>query len=100
MAIKMRNNTDVDSVCCECGESRKEVLDMFDVCVGGKKFTICDRCNNVLLFKTLKAECLKNGRVKSSHDMAIIRRRGQRDYHARWRERNEQGKRTEFNGEE
>ena len=34
MAIKMRNNTKPDAICCECGESQKEVLNMFDLCIG------------------------------------------------------------------
>ena len=83
MAIRMRNNTKSDSVCCECGQTRKRVLDMFDVQVGGNIFTICDMCNKALFEKTLKAECYKNGRVKSKEDMAVIHERGR----ARSRER-------------
>lgn len=75
MAIKMRNNTKLDAVCCECGESQKEVLNMFDLCIGGNIFTICDACNEKLFNKCLSAECLKNGRVKSQRDIAIIRKR-------------------------
>ena len=41
MAIKMRRNTKSDAICCECGEGKKEVLEMFDVCVGKNIFTIC-----------------------------------------------------------
>lgn len=78
MAIKMRNNTKLDAVCCECGESQKEVLNMFDLCIGGNIFTICDACNEKLFNKCLSAECLKNGRVKSQRDMAIIRKRKSR----------------------
>ena len=78
MAIKMRNNKDKDSVCCECGETRKQVLDMFDVCVGGNIFTICDVCNEALFYKTLNAECYKNGRVKSQEDISIINKRKQK----------------------
>ena len=78
MAIKMRNNTKLDAVCCECGESQKEVLNMFDLCIGGNIFTICDACNEKLFNKCLSAECLKNGRVKSQKDMAIIRKRKSR----------------------
>jgi hypothetical protein len=80
MAIKMRNNTKLDSVCCECGETRKMVLDMFDLCIGGNIFTICDVCNEALFSKTLRAECYKNGRVKSKEDMAIIHRRARGDW--------------------
>lgn len=75
MAIRMRNNTNQDSICCECGNPRNEVLDMFDVCIGGTILTICDECNSELFSKTLRAECYKNGRVKSQHDMSIINRR-------------------------
>lgn len=76
--IKMRNNTKPDAICCECGESQKEVLNMFDLCIGGYIFTICDVCNEKLLSKSLSAEVMKNGRVKSQRDLAIIRKRNQR----------------------
>lgn len=75
MAIKMRNNKDANSVCCECGEQRKDVLDMFDLCIGDTIFTICDACNEKVFNKCLRAECYKNGRVKSQHDIAITNRR-------------------------
>lgn len=75
MAIKMRNNTKPDAVCCECGESQNQVLNMFDLCIGGNIMTICDVCNEKIFDKTLAAEVMKNGRVKSQRDMAIIRRR-------------------------
>jgi hypothetical protein len=78
MAIKMRNNTKLDAVCCECGKSQKEVLNMFDLCIGGNIFTICDACNEKIFRKCLSAEVIKNGRVKSQHDMAIIRKRKSR----------------------
>lgn len=71
----MRNNTKPDAVCCECEAPQKEVLNMFDVCIGGKVFTICDCCNEQLFKKTLSAECYKNGRVKYPQDIAIINRR-------------------------
>ena len=73
--IKMRNNTKPDAICCECGEGQKEVLNMFDLCVGGNIFTICDACNEKILNKCLSADVMKNGRVKSKHDMTIIRKR-------------------------
>lgn len=75
MAIKMRNNTKSNAVCCECGEGQEEVLNMFDLCIGGNIMTICDVCNEKIFDKTLSAEVMKNGRVKSQRDMAIIRRR-------------------------
>ena len=75
MAIKMRNNTKQEAICCECGESQKQVLNMFDLCIGGEIFTICDRCNEKVLSKCLSAETMKNGRLKSKRDMAIISKR-------------------------
>lgn len=75
MAIKMRNNTSKDAICCECGETQNEVLNMFDLCIGGKIFTICDECNDKLFKKCLSAEVMRNGRVKSQKDIAIINKR-------------------------
>lgn len=75
VAIKMRNNTRSEATCCECGEGQNEVLNMFDLCIGGNIFTICDMCNEKLFRKCLSAECLKNGRIKSQRDLAIIRKR-------------------------
>lgn len=80
MAIRMRNSKDPNSTCCECGHYRKDVLDMYDICIGGQIFTICDECNEVLLHKTLCAECNKNHRVKTQEDMAVIRRRANGSY--------------------
>lgn len=98
MAIKMRNNTSMDSVCCECGDPRNKVLDMFDVCIGGQIFTICDECNEALLNKTLRAECAKNARVKTPQDRKVMMLRAQRKspsaYKAKWQLEN-----TNFNGE-
>lgn len=85
MAIKMRNNKNPNSVCCECGDPREKVLDMFDLCIGDNVFTICDVCNEALLTKTLKAECEKNARVKSQQDMAIIKMRAKGRNGVRWR---------------
>lgn len=89
MAIKMRYNNDQESICCNCRQTRAEVLDMFDVCIGTTIVTICDACNSQLLAKALKAEAIKNGRTKSGHDMAIIRKRSQAAYAARRSERME-----------
>lgn len=78
MAIKMRNNNDSDAVCCECWETQSQVLNMFDLCIGGNIFTICDVCNEKIFSKCLSAEVMKNGRVKSQRDMAIISKRKSR----------------------
>ena len=73
--IKMRNNTKSNAVCCECGERQDQVLNMFDLCIGGNIFTICDVCNEKIFNKCLSAEVMKNGRVKSQEDIAIISKR-------------------------
>ena len=75
VAIRMRNNTKSDAVCCECGEGQNQVLNMFDLCICGNIFTICDVCNEKILSKCLSAEAMKNGRLKSQHDIAIIHKR-------------------------
>lgn len=75
MAIKMRNNKNIDAVCCECGATTNNSLGMFDICIGGEIHTICDMCTDKVLSKTLSAICSVNSRVKNQHDMAIIRKR-------------------------
>lgn len=75
MAVKMRNNKKLDAKCCECGDTQDNVLNMFDLCIGGFIFTVCDVCNEEIFFKSLRADCHKNRRVKTQRDMAIIRRR-------------------------
>ncbi len=92
MAIKMRNNKELDSICCECGDHRKDVLDMFDLCIGGNIITICDVCNEQILNKTLKAEVAKNGRVKTQEDMRVLRKRAHGSYKAKWQLKNEEKK--------
>ena len=76
MPIRMRTNTKADATCCECGQPRNKVLEMFDIQVGGNIFTICDLCNEALFYKTLRATCNVNGKVKTKQDMYIIHQRG------------------------
>lgn len=78
MAIRMRNNNDEDAFCCECGETQDQVLNMFDLCIADFVFTICDVCNEKIFSKCLRAEVMKNGRVKSQKDMKIINMRKQK----------------------
>lgn len=94
MAIKMRNNTNEDAICCECGETQKQVLNMYDICIGGIIHTICDRCAEQIQMKTLKAIVDRNGRVKSSRDIMIINKRNQIAYDARKWERYAAGRQT------
>ena len=78
MAVKMRNNNNKDAVCCSCGESQKQVLNMFDMCVGKNIFTICDCCTDKIFNKCLLAICTVNSRVKSQTDISIINKRKKR----------------------
>lgn len=80
MSIKMRHNRDASALCCNCGAEAGKSLEMYDVCIGGQVFTICDECNHDLFAKCLKAEVEKNGRAKSGHDMAVIRQRANGTY--------------------
>ena len=79
MAIKMRNNTDSEAICCECGETQDQVLNMFDLCINGTIFTLCDACNDKLFSKCLHASVMRNGRVKSQRDMRIIHERQRKE---------------------
>lgn len=72
MAIKMRNNKNENAICCECGETQKEVLRMYDLCIGDKIFTICDVCNEKIFNKTLHASVLLQGDVRTPRDNKII----------------------------
>ena len=48
---------------------------MFDICIGNTIFTLCDECIDELFRKTLKANCMVQGKVKSKEDMMIINNR-------------------------
>lgn len=73
--IRMRINKHSDSVCETCGEGSSQVLEMFDLMIGSTIHTICDRCTDQIFHKTLSATCGVNAKVKSQHDLAIIRKR-------------------------
>lgn len=77
MAIRMRINKEVDSVCKVCGTPRKKCLEMFDISFIKDKaqITICDLCNEELFRKTLKATVGVQGKLKSKKDIAVIQRR-------------------------
>lgn len=82
MAIRMRVNKEVDSVCKVCGTPRKKCLEMFDIqfIKGKAQITICDLCNDDLFRKTLKATVGVQSKLKSKEDMAIIQRRNRSIY--------------------
>ena len=73
--IRMRINKHNDAICETCGEGSSQVLEMFDLMIGSTIHTICDRCTDQIFHKTLSATCGVNGKVKSQHDLAIIRKR-------------------------
>lgn len=73
--VRMRINKFQGAECCECGCTRDESLELFDIRLGGDIITLCDVCNNQLLRKTLSASCMVDGKVKSAKDLEIIKRR-------------------------
>lgn len=75
--IRMRTNREPDAICCECGSTKSDSLEMFDVCIGGKILTICDLCNDNLFKKTLRASYNVNTKTKSKKDLVVIRRRNE-----------------------
>lgn len=80
MPIRMRINKDSESVCKTCGDDRDNVVEMFDIALTDKhRITICDRCMNELLDKSLHMVCGVNHKVKSPKDMRVIRRRHNKD---------------------
>lgn len=82
--IKMRTCKESDAECQVCGRTKERSLDIFEICFPGDKVnqmvSLCDLCTEQLFSKTLKATCYTNGRLKSNHDMEIIRRRGGRGF--------------------
>lgn len=74
-AIKMRVLQDKKHDCDCCGVSAKNSLDMFELRFGDMSIIMCDKCNNILFNKTLKASCYTDGRLKSQDDINIINER-------------------------
>lgn len=76
MAIKMRTIRDPDTICKICGKSQTQSLEMFEIMFTEKaRITLCDLCNDKLLYKTLKASCNVDNKLKTKKDLAIINRR-------------------------
>ena len=77
--IRMRINKTSEPVCKVCGATRKNSLELFDIAFTDKHIiTICDLCNEQLFNKTLRATCGVNAKLKSQHDLAVIRSRPKR----------------------
>lgn len=71
----MRVCRDADAKCSNCGNTREQSLEMFDLCIGRQIMAICDMCNNRLFQKTLAASCSVDHKTKSESDMKLIRSR-------------------------
>lgn len=73
MGIKMRQNKRQDACCKVCGNKIEESLGMFDIAFTDKHvITICDKCNNQLFSKSLKASCIIDNKIKSKQDQEVI----------------------------
>lgn len=77
--IKMRTCKNNSDRCQVCGATKEMSLDVFEILFpckpSNQTIRLCDMCNEQLFNKTLKATCYTNGRLKSAHDMKVIRRR-------------------------
>ena len=67
--MKMRVNTNKDSKCEFCGESWKNVEEMYDLKIGEEKSTMCRHCEQQLFLKLLTADCKYIGKIKDKEDI-------------------------------
>ena len=74
----MRVSKDRNEKCICCNKGIEQSLEIFNICFGDVIVTICDRCNDDLLTKSVRAACLVNHRVKSKRDMQIINERSKK----------------------
>lgn len=68
--MKMRVNNHKESTCDFCGEKWKNTPEMYDMMMVDNIYTICKACTQQIFLKILKADCLYNGKLKSSEDIA------------------------------
>lgn len=76
--VKMRVNKQATPRCRSCGATRKNSIELFDISFGEAnaiEITICDKCNETLFNKSLKATCAVNAKLKSPADLKVIRNR-------------------------
>lgn len=73
---------DEDGLKCKtCGCDRNHCLDMFEICFVGAEtkkkasLILCDDCVDALFYKTLKATCYVNNRLKNQRDLTISNNR-------------------------
>lgn len=72
MSIKMKINTNKNSVCMECKTKYKNTPEMYDLCLTGEIFTLCKECVDVLFHKTLSASCKYNSKLKDKESQRRI----------------------------
>lgn len=73
--IKMRTNKDGSGQCSNCLAWQEDSLQMFDIQIGQMVFTLCDKCNEDLLAKSVRAANMVNEKVKTKADLLVIRKR-------------------------
>lgn len=73
--IKGRVNKNLEAICQNCGCSRKDCLDLFDLKLPNGKITMCDECVNELFYKCLSCVCYTDHRIKSPRDIRLINSR-------------------------
>lgn len=74
--VNIRTTRDKDNaICSSCGATRGGSLEIYDIRVGSVVFSVCDRCNEVLFNKVLKAQVDLQGRVRTPNDQRVIRER-------------------------
>ena len=76
--VKMRVSKDRNEKCICCNKGIEQSLEIFNICFGDVIVTICDKCNEDLLTKSVRASCIVNHRVKSKRDMQIIQERSKK----------------------
>lgn len=77
--MRARINKKQDCICLDCGNERKDSLELYDLKIGNTVFTLCDLCANDLFKITLKLTTNLQGKLKSSKDLALISKRRQKN---------------------
>lgn len=76
MSIKARINKDLSAICQNCGCSKKESVEIFDLRLPIGILTICDKCMQEELFdKCLGCVCYTDHKVKTPSDIRVINSR-------------------------
>lgn len=74
--VRMRICKQPIATCTLCNCERSEALELFEVYLTkGATIVVCDDCMVQLRDKAMRACCMVSERTKTSHDMAIIRKR-------------------------